>query len=203
MIPHGLCKVYKGELSRFSEIIFDSEQISQYLVFVSDPAAENPFQLPYSLSTGDKIQFETSFDQKYVEFNIQLKETTVEINDGTCTDYPYNNHGTYSDCVAAEMKEMILPARGCMVPWMSSTDQCTEPIPRLPEQKGLLDRLHKIGLYSWGGIQYLSAACPLPCTTLAAHSTFQQAGTGMTFETLEMYLEENIQVEKVRGIYFI
>ena len=203
MIPHGLCKVYKGKLSRLIEITVDvvTEHVYQYYIYISDPATENLFQLPYSLSSGDKIQFETSSLTRYVEYNIQLKETSVVTVDGTCTDYPYHNHETYADCVDDELRARILPSRGCMVPWMSSTDQCTEPIQRLPEQEDLLQWLYNIGMYSWGGISYPSAACPLPCTTLAAHSTFQFSGTGMSFNLIELYFEENIQVEKVRSIY--
>ena len=155
-----------------------SEEIYETYVFISDPAAANLFQIPYSLSTGDKIELKTSSVLKYVNYNIQLKETTVETNDGSCTTYPYHNHQTYSDCVDVDLRERIQSSLGCMVPWMSRTDHCAGSIHRLPEQKDLIEWLYSIGLYSWGGIMYHSAACPPPCTTLASHSTFQLSGNG-------------------------
>ena len=43
-------------------------------------------------------------------------ETSVELNDGA--NYPFNSHEAYADCVEADMREMILSARGSMPPWM-------------------------------------------------------------------------------------
>ena len=57
LIPIGLCKVYKGMMDRFINIpVVGSQEIYQYFAFISDPAAANQFQVPYSLSTGDKIK---------------------------------------------------------------------------------------------------------------------------------------------------
>ena len=206
LIPIGLCKVYKGMMDRFINIpVVGSQEIYQYFAFISDPAAANQFQVPYSLSTGDKIKLDTSSSAlKYVSYNIQLKETSVETKDGTCTTYPYRNHGSYLDCVDMDLRERILPSLGCTVPWISGADKCGGSIQRLPEQEDLFQWLYSIGLYSWGGIPYDSAACPLPCTTLSAHSTFQTSGGGdMQSNFIELYFEENVQVEKVRSIYLI
>ena len=92
------------------------QQNFEYYAFVSDAAAANPFQLPYTLMTGDKIKLETSTVNTFVVYNIQLKETSVKANDGSCVDYPYLSHDSYSDCVATELTDKILPVLGCMVP---------------------------------------------------------------------------------------
>ena len=177
-------------------------ELLEYFVFISDPAAESAFQTPVPI--GDTIKFEISSATKYVEYNIQLKETSVETNDGACADYPHNNHKSYSDCVNAEVRNKILPTWGCMPPWMSSTDQCSGPIQRLPEQEALFEWLFEISMFSWGGISYKSDVCLLPCTILTAHPTFQLFGYGdLPFNYIELFFEKNIQIEKVRAIYFI
>ena len=124
LIPHGLCKVYEGKAPKiYLQINLRSvKDLFIYHFYVSDPAMVNSFQLPYSLLTGEKIWFETmpnSTLKKYVEYNIQLKETTVRTKDGSCSNYPYHNHASYYNCVGDEMRENILPVLGCMVPWIS------------------------------------------------------------------------------------
>ena len=57
----GLCKVWEGKTLRYLRITFrESANMLKYLVFLSDPAAPNSFQLPYSLMTSDKIKFDVS-----------------------------------------------------------------------------------------------------------------------------------------------
>ena len=46
-------------------------------------------------------------------------------DDGSCVDYPNPKYASYSKCVEAELREKILPALGCMVPWMTKKDQCS------------------------------------------------------------------------------
>ena len=122
-------------------------------------------------------------------------------NDGSCVHYPFNSHKTYGDCVDAEVRSKILPLRGCMVPWMSSRDQCTRPIQRLstPQHESLLAWHNNIGSYAWGGIQYQPETCPHPCQIVSVKSTYQVEGmqTGVDENFIDIYVEKYVKMEKV------
>ena len=179
LIPHGLCKIYKIiPIKYFRVKLTTTKQTNLYFLFVSDPAATTNFQLPYSLLTGDKIRMTATVVPRYFMYNIKLKETTEKAEDVSCVDYPYNTHESYSDCVDADLRDKILPRLGCMVPWISDNDACVGLVHVEPKHKDLVEWLHSLVLSSWGGIQYKSAICPLPCTLLSAHATFQISGTG-------------------------
>ena len=174
LYPLGLCKVYEGAPTKpyFNITFKNHEQMPDYNIFISDPAAENSFQLPFILMTGEKVRVADSIEKKYFVYNIQLKEIIVKTNDGSCVDYPTQQHNSYADCVGAELKRKILPTLGCMVPFISRKDHCTEPIQRLPKHDNLTEALYKISADSYGGIQYQAESCPLPCSHLSSHSTF-------------------------------
>ena len=125
LIPHGVCKVYElgMPLGYVRIALKDSAQITEYYVFISDPAAASSFQLPYSTMTGDMIKFKVENSGKFKFYNINLKEKVVTTDDGTCTHYPTPNHNSYSDCVDAVMRGRILPVLGCMIPWMARDNQ--------------------------------------------------------------------------------
>ena len=99
------------------------------------------------------------------------------------------------------LKEGIpyLLALGCMVPWMSSRDACTKQIQRLPKHELVMKWILEIVVFSWGGMEYKSESCHLPCTILSAHSTHISSvvigndhGSG-----IELYFREDIQVENI------
>ena len=152
-VPHGICKVYElNRPLRYVRLLLkDDHSNFEYFAFFSDPAAANAFQMPYSLLTGDRIGFDVTPVPKYVDYKIHLTQTSVETGDGSCVDYPTNYYESYADCVDAEVRRKILPALGCMVPWMSLKDQCTGHISRLPSHEDLLKWLRAIILTAWGG----------------------------------------------------
>ena len=199
LLPFGFCKVQIQKLTRFLQVkITPSKVTMEHLFIVSDPNVANPFQV-FSPAQGNKIKIITSpVATKYVEYKLELKETRVEADDGTCAKYPYKKHKSYHDCVEVEMSEKIVPVRGCMIPWMSNNNQCTAPIPRLPADEELLQQLYFMGLYAWGGIQYKSDKCPVQCTTITAHSAYQVEGGGFFDNVLEFYIDDYVHVEKVR-----
>ena len=53
------------------------------------------------------------------------------------------------------------------------------------------------GLTSFGGIQYKSSGCPLPCTHVAVQSAFQLTGSGDAYNMFEFFVENDVAVEKV------
>ena len=108
-------------------------------------------------------------------------------------------HKSYSDCVDAELREQILPVLGCMVPWMSLSthDHCTEPVKILPEHENVAQMLLTLNQRAWGGIQYKSEGCPLPCTLVSTHATFQQSGSGYHDNLILLHFEDDIKVENI------
>ena len=176
----------------------DLKQNYEYYAFVSDPAATNPFQLPDTFLAGDKIKIETSFVNKFVAYTIQLKETAMLANDESCVDYPNLRHETYSDCVVSELTDKILPVLGCMVPWMSFEHQCNRPIRKHSENVNLVEWIVSLALHTFGGIQYKSGRCPLPCTVLSAYSTHLISGNGnLKTNFIELFFKEAVIVENI------
>ena len=201
LYPLGLCKVYEGAPTKpyFNITFKNHEQMPDYNIFISDPAAENSFQLPFNLMTGDKVRVADSSEKKFFNYNIQLKEIIVKMDDGSCVDYPTQQHTSYADCEGAELESKILPTLGCMVPFISRKDHCTEPIHRLPKHDKLTKALYKISADSFGGIQYKAESCPLPCTLLSAHSTFIEAVVSLRLQDSELLIvfEDNIKMEQI------
>ena len=177
LIPFGLCKVYEVKPSRQIEVKFlEDNDMFEYAVYVSDPAAATSIQLPYSLYTGERINIKTTGKatmKKFLNYNIQLKEISDVTDDGSCMNYPNQKHKSYSDCVDAEMRELSIPALGCIVPWMPGKNKCNGKIQRLTKHKDFVNWLSPIISKSWGGIQYKSVKCSLSCTVLSAHSAFE------------------------------
>ena len=201
LIPFGFCKVYIEKLPRVTIIKFLPHVESlEYFVFISDPDITNRFQT-YDSTIGDKIKLKSRSNGLYIEYRLALTETRKIANDGTCVDYPFNSHHSFGECVDAEIRARILPLRGCMVPWMSSRDQCSQPIPRFstPQHDSLLAWHTNIGLYAWGGIQYEPETCPRPCNIIAVKSTYQVEGTAGngTENFIDLYVEKYVKVEKV------
>ena len=135
--------------------------------------------------TGDLIKLEvTTGSPKYFGYRIQFKETHVETDDDTCTNYPINNHENYASCIEAEMRDKLIPDLGCMVPWISVKDQCNGHIKRLPHHEHILHWLLAMVQDAWGGSEYESKQCPLPCTLVSAQAKFLHsivAGTNYSY----------------------
>ena len=201
LLPNGLCKVYEGKPLNTLTISFTDKEPSkhsEYIVFVSDPAAANSFQLPYSLLTGETIRpVFFSKVKRFACYNIKLKETIIGTNDGSCVGYRTPRHQSYSDCVDDELRALILPTLGCMVPWMSNADGCTGTLQIKQKHQNILQMLLTLNYVSWGGIQYKSDACPLPCSLISANAKFQQSGVGIQHDTVYLDFEEDIKVEKI------
>ena len=86
-----------------------------------------------------------------------------------------------------------------MVPWMSIEDQCSGHIQRLPKMEHLIEWLYSLAQSSWGGIQYKSESCLLPCTLLSAHATYQASGTSKILQHnwINLHFDERVAVERV------
>ena len=199
ILPHGLCRVFEGKPASKMIIKLDPKEMAPHMIFISDPILTTSFQLPYSLMPGDQNEHKPP---QYVNYNIKIKETTVFTDDGSCVDYPNNNHASYSDCLNAEMRAKILPSLGCMIPWISRRDGCTKHIQRLPKHQLLLNWIFDIIENSWGGIEYKSESCPTSCTVLSAYSKKISSGIALTnYNSIFLHFGEEIQVEKIMLAY--
>ena len=200
LIPNGYCKVYEEKPIPFLRIFLKlTEDISEYFVFVSDPAVASPFQLPYSSMTGDKIKLEInpSKGNKYSTFHVKFTETNVELNDDSCVNYPTGEHTHYSECVESELREEILPVLGCMAPLISRQEHCVGTIQRLPEHENIIQKLYNLSEQSWGGKQYKPMTCLKPCSFLSAHATYQLSGTGTDNSFFDLHFEEDITIDNI------
>ena len=174
-----LKKIYISIINDFLILNTDTESmeiLNRYrrtFVFVSDPAAENLFQLPYSLST-DKIRDIFSYKICWIWHLAYGNQCGAK----WWGQLPFQQ--PWSICrLCWSWYERNDPICQRLHATLDGTDQCAQHIQRLPEQEGLLNWFYNFGLYSWGWIPYWCAACPPPCTTLAAHSTFQLKRPGM------------------------
>ena len=136
-LPFGLCTTSLGlikdiSLRKRNKFSFYLKKNGNYVVFISDPSATVHFQLPNPLLTGVSIRIEVSSNVITTSYySIKIKERQVETGDGSCTKYPDQaGHANYGDCVEDENRRRILPVLGCMVPWISSRDQCKAPLQR-------------------------------------------------------------------------
>ena len=203
LIPYGLCKVYQGNPEKRIRLKIKSNgEKYEYFIFISDPSATVQFQMPNPLMTGDKIRIETHENitiQKNQDYYIELKETGIEIDDGSCAVYPNHNHNSYSDCVDEETRSKFLPMFGCIAPWISTKNQCVGLTPRLPEQEPVLQWVREVYKSSWGGFHYKSETCLLPCTLLSARSKFQHLTkvSHQSFNEISLHFDDQIKVKKI------
>ena len=200
LLPYGLCKAYEGKIVKALQVNLRlSKEITEYFIFISDSATALPYQLPYSTLTGNRIRLTlhpNATTNKYVHYNVQLKETNIKTGDGSCVEYPTRTYESYADCVDAEMKEKILPVLGCMIPWISDNNTCLGPIHRMPKHESLLQWIYEIVDDAFGGIQYHSESCPLPCSTVSLHVTYLHSGDYVT-NNIALYFAKKVKVETI------
>ena len=177
LIPYGLCQAFEGRVPGYMAISLPDTHIFAYNVHITDPVATTTFQLPYSLLSGDKISIKPSTLTSYTNFKIKITQDSLETDDGTCTDYPNDGHQSYSDCIDAEIRNKILPSLGCMVPWMSDVDACSQPIPRLAKHGHILNWLLNITIKAFGNIEYRSDTCLPPCNRMSFQARLASSGS--------------------------
>ena len=215
VLPNGQCKHFKGlprELLNpkgnykndvelyIREMIIDSS----YQVFVSDPAAAPKFQLPKPLLTG-RIEAIAVNHSKILYYNVILKETQMELDDGSCVNYPNAaGHNSYADCVEEENQRKILPVLGCMPPWLSDKSPCNKPFLMLTdEHANIQTKIFSIYAKSKTGFHYESASCPLPCTQISVNTIYQDVKytTSSARMKFNLFFEETVKVERIGRAY--
>ena len=156
--------------------------------------------MPYDMLTGDKIRIQTNPNTlTYMSYRLQLKERVITVNDGSCTTYPTEEHDSYAACIDAEMQGKILPVLGCLVPWLGDRGSCTGPLHRLPEHEDLVRWLRVIAINAFGGKQFESKKCLVPCISFYVKSKFLLTGNSKTHEknVFALYFSDTIFVQKI------
>ena len=66
--------------------------------------------MPFNLLASDKIRIVRG--QDYADYRIQLKEIQSKTGDGSCVDYPTQDHVDYADCIEDELRARIMSVLG-------------------------------------------------------------------------------------------
>ena len=131
-------------------------------------------------------------EPKYYEF----QETRTETNDGSCMNYPSSAHQSYTACLDKELREIVVPTLGCMIPWMSEENQCTGHLTRLPKYQEIEQWLTDVVNDARRGIQYESTRCPLPCNLLTAKNSYLLSGKSNR-NFVFLHLQDYVKVERI------
>ena len=211
VLPYGQCKHIQGLPQHLLDTYTSNKNVlriyirnmlidSVYKVFVSDPAAAPKFQLPKPLLIGDRIEAITVNRSTVFYYNLMLKETRMELDDGSCVDYPdAAGHDSYADCVEEENQRKILPVLGCMPPWLSEMTPCKEPIFMFEKQKPVQKWIGSIYRKSKTGFHYGAESCLLPCTQISVQAIFQDVKHYSFSSRLkfDLFFDEMVKVERV------
>ena len=213
VLPNGQCEQYEGpphELispgehwkNCISLYLNGINEGSVYYVYVSDPSAAPKFQLPKPLLYGGRIGATTDNQSKVYYYNLVLTEKRIELDDGSCVDYPdAAGHDSYADCVEEENRKKILPVLGCMPPWLSGEAPCNKPVLKsTDEHEHIQQWLNSIYSKSKTGFHYEAESCSLPCTQISVHTTFQDIKhmSDLNYQLkLNLFFDEIIKVERV------
>ena len=217
VLPNGQCKQFEGpphELmasqkswKNYISIYLKGMKVdSTYFVYVSDPAAAPKFQLPKPLLHGDRMEAKASNQSKVFYYNLVLTEKRVELDDGSCVDYPdAAGHDSYADCVEEENQKKILPVLGCMPPWLPDKAPCNKPFLKSTEEHEQIQQwIYSIYSRSKTGYHYEAESCLLPCTQISVHSTFQDIKhiSDPNYQLkFNLFFDEIIKVERVGLAY--
>ena len=216
LLPHGHCTHFEDLPSNilqnpgswenaFSVFINDSD--GKYQIFVSDPRAAPTFQLPHPLMTGDKIIALPTMINTIHYYSIVLTEIRTELDDDSCTNYPDTaGHGSFTECVEAENKRMILPVLGCMPPWLSQSAACTGHVMK-NDNDNLSEWFKALYQRSKMGSFYQSPSCLPSCKHFTVHAVLHhvKTGSGQTEDAnkINLFFEKVVQVERIIPAYGI
>ena len=216
VLPYGQCQHLQGPPHQLLETKGDFKNVVRvfirnvlkdgvYQVFVSDPAAAPKFQLPKPLLIGDRIEglYKYKYSTVYY-YNVILKETRMELDDGSCVDYPdAAGHDSYANCVEEENQRKILPVLGCMPPWLSEKTPCDKPVTKLKEHKPVLSWISSIFTKSKKGFHYETESCLLPCTQISVQAIFQDVKYFSSSPRVKfnLFFDETVKVERVGIAY--
>ena len=121
VLPIGHCK-------RIKKVVGEMISISvaagiKLSVFITDPATEIPMMVQAASFTGDNVHLDANLPGgSLAPFEIQLIETDLTKSSQACKHY--DKQHLYAECVQNQLSEEFVPILGCMIPYMSPTNQC-------------------------------------------------------------------------------
>ena len=192
IFPSGPC-VKVGNWSHLpssSPVIIESND-EAFEVFITDEGQELPFKLG-EFSDFSRIRVENSTYPK-VSYKIQIEKISEMEESGTCSVYDDDTgYKTYADCVEAEARQEFLPLLGCMIPWISSEDQCTSPVQINNTYNRLIQSKNLWSVFESGsGMQY--SACNAPSTKRNIRQTFLRTIKTSSKFLLKIYFKDEVK----------
>ena len=165
---------------------------------IFDQSVKNPFQRPIAWISGDKIDIDTS-KYVHVDYGVQLTSMINEVGDSSCENYPNKDHSSYEECLHAELTGKVKPVFGCMIPWMSHRKYaCDKPVSKTPSRTKLIEWARSIVNDAYGGVEYYSENCKLPCSFYATRVSKQAVSTSLEeATTLFIHILRNVKVKKI------
>ena len=145
---------------------------------------------------GERIRILIDNITKFYDFQVKLTENRKETEDGSCMNYPSAEHQSYTACVDEELRGLVVPTLGCMIPWMSELERCTGNVTRLPDYQQIEQWLSAVIQEAWRGVQYKSTRCPLPCNLITGKASYLLSGA-TTHNSFGLYLEDEVKVERI------
>ena len=145
---------------------------------------------------GERIRILIDNITKFYDFQVKLTENRKETEDGSCMNYPSAEHQSYTACVDEELRGLVVPTLGCMIPWMSEQNRCTGHLARLPKYQKIEQWLTDVVNDARRGIQYKSTQCPLPCNLLSAESSYLLSGKSYR-NFVFLHLQDYVKVERI------
>ena len=189
--PHGFCKRKTGIIS-FDEIMIATPGAAMK-VFITDPGRSLFYKISETSQVGSKIILDSYRIHRF--FQVKVVEKLLYKDYEHCSDYgPDHEYISLAECVEEEGKRMFVPLLGCMIPWMSDEQRCTQPVFMSTQNLNvLLDYL--LGNYNKikSGLD-LESSCLPPCHQLEVQTTHLRDFKAASWDFSKIYLmfENNI-----------
>ena len=214
VLPLGQCKYFEGPLGSllysnahwqnfFIVYIYDKE--STYEIFISDPGMAPRFQLAKPLITGDRIIVKPTEMTRIHYYNIFLHEKKLNLNDGSCTNYPdQDGHQNFAECVEEENARKLLPVLGCNPPWMLNVKSCAKKLAKNTTIIAMASWLSLLHETSKTGYHYESKMCLKPCKQIfvrikaSKDSTINVSGY---VHKINLFFDRSVQMENIVPAY--
>ena len=211
LLPFGICSIVKELPIRFLHngmlktwIHFKDE--GEYMIYILDPASALNYQIPINQMTGDRPRISVKAGNSIKKYySVQLKDTTIMSGDEkSCANYPDSHgHESFASCVDADNSKKIKPLLGCMMPWISSTDQCQGHIAPTQDHNDFKQWINLLYEHAKPGILLHYASCLPPCNVVTAHGKFMYIKQGNPREPrrVEIIFVEDMPVEYIIPAY--
>ena len=117
-------------------------------------------------------------------------------------NYPnQHGHGSFAECMDAENRKKTMPVLGCMLPWMSKSNQCSGLQAITLGSQALLELLSIAYEHAKLGLLKKDLSCPPPCDVLVARGKYLYTYKDKCQSTVKLTFVEEIAVKTVMSAY--